>query len=626
LTNVKTSQLPVTTSANTDDRIVMLCSPSNTPILETIPVSYFIDQFETYLSPNFANTSNAVINISLTVNSAFVTNSSGIFTTFVNSSIFQTGNGYGTVISGVTVNTKIIAIGNTSVNAYINTSSLYISGNVIANSTGANNAFNLGGTAASLYQLNSTLAANIASYLPIYAGVVNASSVTFGNTTANNIVNSTAVYLANSIANTTLSPGKISLLNGGSSLLSVGNTSVNVQVNSTAINVGSQVYFGNVGTQNWFLGNSTVNSYGNSTSEYIQSPLSYTFANSTTVTIGNSTVNVFTNSTHFFTGNSTVNGYGNSTAEVIANSTGSITLTAASITVAANALSYIYVGNTLTNTTINSTSVYIGTINASAVAVQISNQQIMVGNTSTNTTISGISGALANSTGTLTINPVSITVAANASSNISVGNSTINVVINSSSFYIGNSTLYGLSNSSTDITANATGTVTKTPVSISIAANASSNISVGNTIANIIINSTSIAIASVNATANGVFLSNTAITVGNTSVNVQINPANLNIGTATLSASGWAWLPNGVKMNWGSVVANSIGVNAVTFSSAFTTNAYGISLTIFGPNTAFGLCAHANTISNTGLTICCGNTTAMNNTGISSIYYLVTGY
>mgnify|MGYP003343408791 CR=1 FL=1 len=72
-----------------------------------------------------------------------------------------------------------LVVGNTTVNAYVNSSALVISGNLIANSTGANNSFYLGGTIASSYQLTGTpLNANIASYLPTYTGTVNAAAVT----------------------------------------------------------------------------------------------------------------------------------------------------------------------------------------------------------------------------------------------------------------------------------------------------------------------------------------------------------------------------------------------------------------------------------------------------------------
>jgi hypothetical protein len=99
----------------------------------------------------------------------------------------------------------------------------------------------------------------------------------------------------------------------------------------------------------------------------------------------------------------------------------------------------------------------------------------------------------------------------------------------------------------------------------------------------------------------------------------------LTLGTATNAASGYTILPNQLKMNWGSVVANSVGTNVVTYASAFTTNTYGLSLTVFGANAAVATVAKANTLTATGFTLVCGNTTALNNTNISSVYYMAIG-
>jgi hypothetical protein len=80
----------------------------------------------------------------------------------VNAVSYTTGGGYGTVTGGVTINSTAVAVGNSSVNAYVNSSVLYIGGNVVANSTGANNAFNLNGVAASGYQTTAGLSSNVA--------------------------------------------------------------------------------------------------------------------------------------------------------------------------------------------------------------------------------------------------------------------------------------------------------------------------------------------------------------------------------------------------------------------------------------------------------------------------------
>jgi hypothetical protein len=115
-----------------------------------------------------------------------------------------------TVGSNVTISSNSISVGNSSVNTQIVAGNVFLNGstlvigntssNVTINSTAisvgtiqlntssyagtANNASFLGGTAAASYQLNSTLNANIANYLPSYTGVVN-SSVTIAGTSIN---------------------------------------------------------------------------------------------------------------------------------------------------------------------------------------------------------------------------------------------------------------------------------------------------------------------------------------------------------------------------------------------------------------------------------------------------------
>jgi hypothetical protein len=79
----------------------------------------------------------------------------------INATSHTTG-AIGTGAGGIVVNTTVLFVGNNTINATVNSTALNIGGNPIANSTGANNAFNLGGTAAASYQLNSTLAANVA--------------------------------------------------------------------------------------------------------------------------------------------------------------------------------------------------------------------------------------------------------------------------------------------------------------------------------------------------------------------------------------------------------------------------------------------------------------------------------
>lgn len=74
----------------------------------------------------------------------------------VNAASHLTGGGLGAAANGASVNTTSVWVGNATVNVYIltgatSTAGLYINGVQIANSTGANNSFNLGGAAASAY-------------------------------------------------------------------------------------------------------------------------------------------------------------------------------------------------------------------------------------------------------------------------------------------------------------------------------------------------------------------------------------------------------------------------------------------------------------------------------------------
>jgi hypothetical protein len=158
--------------------------------------------------------------------------------TTANAGSFTTGGGYGSTTGGAVVNATVVAIGNSTVNGSItsNATVTYFTGTAYT----ANNATNLGGVAAASYalqsyvtsqgyltsiggagnvaydssrlggtdaasyQLNSTLNANIASYLPNYAGVVNASSYTVGS---NFVANSIGVYTTGTVNATSITVG-----------------------------------------------------------------------------------------------------------------------------------------------------------------------------------------------------------------------------------------------------------------------------------------------------------------------------------------------------------------------------------------------------------------------------------
>ena len=115
---------------------------------------------------------------SFRVGTSTIANSTGVYTGVVNGSSITIGTAFtanATVVNAVSYYAGSTLIGNTT-GPYGKTE-----GSLNVNSAlTANNSTNLGGTAAASYQLNSTLNANIASYLPTYTGVVNGSSHTVG--------------------------------------------------------------------------------------------------------------------------------------------------------------------------------------------------------------------------------------------------------------------------------------------------------------------------------------------------------------------------------------------------------------------------------------------------------------
>jgi hypothetical protein len=74
-------------------------------------------------------------------------------------------------------------------------------------------------------------------------------------------------------------------------------------------------------------------------------------------------------------------------------------------------------------------------------------------------------------------------------------------------------------------------------------------------------------------TTNTTFVSNTTFSSA-----VSIASNTVTLGTSTNAANGYTYLPNGFKLNWGWVSANSSSGNAI-FTSAYTTNAYAVTAT-----------------------------------------------
>jgi hypothetical protein len=78
--------------------------------------------------------------------------------------------------------------------------------------------------------------------------------------------------------------------------------------------------------------------------------------------------------------------------------------------------------------------------------------------------------------------------------------------------------------------------------------------------------------------ANRILTVNTMAVTVNTAANLTVLSNTFNLGSSTNGANGYTYLPNGFKMNWGWVSANSTAGNA-TFTAAYTTNAYAVTAT-----------------------------------------------
>jgi hypothetical protein len=117
---------------------------------------------------------------SLTVGTSTVTNSTGVYTGTVNAASHTVGT-YGAATTGSVVNATAMAVGNSTVNLFVNSSVVLIGGNVVANSTGANNSFNLGGISSGSYALLS--GANFTGNVAIAGNLVVTGTTMYANVT-----------------------------------------------------------------------------------------------------------------------------------------------------------------------------------------------------------------------------------------------------------------------------------------------------------------------------------------------------------------------------------------------------------------------------------------------------------
>ena len=102
--------------------------------------------------------------------------------------------------------------------------------------------------------------------------------------------------------------------------------------------------------------------------------------------------------------------------------------------------------------------------------------------------------------------------------------------------------------------------------------------------------------------------------------NVTVASNSFTLGTSTLAANGYTTLPNGMKMNWGVIICNTVS-NAV-FTSAFTTNAISISVT---PITA-SIYITANTVYVPVINNTAAQIRSLSTTTTATVYFMAIGY
>lgn len=304
----------------------------------------------------------------------------------------KTQNNFSDLYTNYVSNAQLIA----NLTGYVTTSSL--SGNIALYSS--NNSSYLGGVVAASYQLNSTLNANISSYLPSYAGILNATSISIGS---NVTVNTSGLYTGNSVDLTTGAGATVA----NDTIIFIGNNSSNsylttgmLSVNAVTIANTTGVYTGTVNAASHTVGTSTI---ANSTGVFTS------IVNGASITVGTTVV---ANSTGIVTPTATI---GTST---IANSTGIYTSVV-------NGSSHT-VG---TSTIANSTGVYTGTVNAASHTVGTSS---VVNATGIWTT--GVVNGSSYSIGTQFVaNTAGVYTSLVNTAIISIGNSSVNTYVNSSS-------------------------------------------------------------------------------------------------------------------------------------------------------------------------------------------------
>lgn len=204
----------------------------------------------------------------------------------------------------------------------------------------------------------------------------------------------------------------------------------------------------------------------------------------------------------------------------------------------------------------------------STVNVFANSTTVLIGNTTVNASSNSSAIKIANSTGTLTETATSITVAANATGFVSVGNSTVNTYVNSTFVSTGNSTAYAELTSTFGMYSNSTGTVTVTPHTVTVAANAFGKVLVGNVTVNATVNSTSIVLID---TQSNVSVNTNTIYIGNTQSATVVNSIAITANTINATSLVSIGAPSGY--NFATIATLEVNGNANTYVEMVAQNA-----------------------------------------------------
>ena len=311
------------------------------------------------------------------------------------------------------------------------------------------------------------------------------------------------------------------------------------------------------------VGNSTVNSVVNSTAVSTSN-----LAATNAITVGS---NVTVNTTSFFVGNSTVNSVVNSTFVTTTNITTNTANVTGSITVGSNVsinTSTIFIGNSTVNTTIQAGNIALrGTQISIGPDLVIDGNTIIVGNSTINTVINSTSISV---DGEITSGNTNITGFINVSSTANVG---------------------GAITARGDVTVNGVLTVANTATLGNTTVNAL--LTIGNSTVNSVVNSTAVTTSLVSVGSN-VSLSTSVLSIGNSTVNTTINSTSVSTGglsIANLSVSGDTDLQGNVKL--GNATSDVVSVIGTVNTSIIPTSTVTFSL---GNNTLYWAEVHAGNV------------------------------